>query len=147
MSLETHPSRRLLHTKAVMARMGWSRTTLWRRVRDGADLVAPIAMSLVVAAMLVAIGLTKSLGGFVSLGAGVLSLVVLMVWRRWIDGHRRTVFALGWVGFVIGVVAVVGHGNYHGSLPGASLNFRWQYWTASADMVADHPWTGVGREQ
>jgi prophage regulatory protein len=37
MSLEHSPGRgrRLLSAKQVMARMGWSRTTLWRRVRDG----------------------------------------------------------------------------------------------------------------
>ena len=36
MSLEHNPGRRLLRPKQVMARMGWSRTTLWRRVRAGA---------------------------------------------------------------------------------------------------------------
>ncbi len=35
MSFEHNPGRRLLSAKQVMARMGWSRTTLWRRVRDG----------------------------------------------------------------------------------------------------------------
>jgi O-Antigen ligase len=119
---------------------------LWRRVRSSAEVVAPIAMSVVGVAMLAAIGLTKSLGGFVSLGAGLLLTAALMKWHRWIDANRRKAFAIGWIGFGVGVVAAVGHGAYHGSLPGASLNFRWQYWTASAEMIADHPWTGVGRE-
>ena len=35
MPLEHAPGRRLLSVKQVMDRMGWSRTTLWRRVRDG----------------------------------------------------------------------------------------------------------------
>ncbi len=35
MSLEHSPGRRLLRPKQVMVRMGWSRTTLWRRVRAG----------------------------------------------------------------------------------------------------------------
>ena len=35
MSIEHNPGRRLLSPKQVMARMDWSRTTLWRRVRDG----------------------------------------------------------------------------------------------------------------
>ena len=35
MSLEHSPGRRLLRPKQVMTRMGWSRTTLWRRVRAG----------------------------------------------------------------------------------------------------------------
>ncbi len=33
MSIEHSPGRRLLRAKQVMVRMGWSRTTLWRRVR------------------------------------------------------------------------------------------------------------------
>lgn len=35
MPLKHAPGRRLLSVKQVMDRMGWSRTTLWRRVRDG----------------------------------------------------------------------------------------------------------------
>ena len=41
MSIEHSPGRRLLRPKEVMARMGWSRTTLWRRVRAG-DFCAPV---------------------------------------------------------------------------------------------------------
>ena len=41
MSLEHNPGRRILRAKAVMARMGWSRTTLWRRVRAG-EFPAPV---------------------------------------------------------------------------------------------------------
>ena len=41
MSLEHSPGRRILRAKAVMSRMGWSRTTLWRRVRAG-EFPAPV---------------------------------------------------------------------------------------------------------
>ena len=41
MSLEHNPGRRLLSPKQVMARMGWSRTTLWRRVSAG-EFCAPV---------------------------------------------------------------------------------------------------------
>ncbi len=41
MSLEHSPGRRLLSPKQVMVRMGWSRTTLWRRVRAG-EFPAPV---------------------------------------------------------------------------------------------------------
>ena len=41
MSIEHGPGRRLLSPKTVMARMGWSRTTLWRRVVAG-DFPAPV---------------------------------------------------------------------------------------------------------
>ncbi len=35
MSPKHNPDRRLLRPKEVMERMGWSRTTLWRRVSTG----------------------------------------------------------------------------------------------------------------
>ena len=41
MSLERSPGRRILRAKTVTARMGWSRTTLWRRVRAG-EFPAPV---------------------------------------------------------------------------------------------------------
>ena len=41
MSIEHNPGRRILRAKAVMFRMGWSRTTLWRRVRAG-EFPAPV---------------------------------------------------------------------------------------------------------
>ena len=44
MSIEQSLGRRLISTKQVMARMGWSRTTLWRRVVSG-DFPAPVKTS------------------------------------------------------------------------------------------------------
>ncbi len=41
MSFEHSPGRRLVSAKQVMARMNWSRTTLWRRVRAG-EFPAPV---------------------------------------------------------------------------------------------------------
>ncbi len=41
MSAEHSPGRRLVPAKQVMARMGWSRTTLWRRVKAG-EFPAPV---------------------------------------------------------------------------------------------------------
>ena len=41
MSSEHGQGRRILRAKAVMSRMGWSRTTLWRRVRAG-EFPAPV---------------------------------------------------------------------------------------------------------
>lgn len=41
MSIEHSPGRRLISTKRVCDRMGWSRTTLWRRVSAG-EFCAPV---------------------------------------------------------------------------------------------------------
>ena len=42
MSIEHNPGRRLISTKQVCDRMGWSRTTLWRRVSAG-EFPAPVS--------------------------------------------------------------------------------------------------------
>jgi hypothetical protein len=60
--------------------------------------------------------------------------------------HRRSMFAAGWLTVVAVASVVAGWGMLKGGLPHPSLDFRWQYWTASAAMFGDHPWTGVGAE-
>jgi|CXWL01.1.fsa_nt_gi hypothetical protein len=93
-----------------------------------------------------AVFLTGSMGAAVS-GATGLALLVIACWKRdWIATHRRRAFWISCMAIIVGVAAVIGHGLYHDSLPGWSLTFRWQYWKASASMIADHFWTGVGRE-
>ncbi|MCP4246858.1 MAG: O-antigen ligase family protein [bacterium] len=109
------------------------------RVFAGALLVVGLAI-------LAASVLTKSKGALL---AGAVAVVVWMgrhIWAGWFVRHRRRALALGWALVTGGVLACIGHGLYHGSLPGASLNFRWQYWTTSARLFADHYPTGVGRE-
>lgn len=96
------------------------------------------------AAILSAAVLTQSRGALIggALAAGLCAA------RLWFDGiyerHSRRIIVFGLAGAVCIALAVVGHGLYHGSLPGRSLDFRWKYWTASARMVVDHPLTGVG---
>lgn len=93
--------------------------------------------------------LTKSKGGILAFIAGLALFAGLLAFRRQLAAHRRLVLAAaaplvllsaGAAGYVI-----VRYGLQHGSLPGGnSMLVRWQYWTASARMYADHPWTGVG---
>jgi hypothetical protein len=60
--------------------------------------------------------------------------------------ERRMIFIALWGLFAVGVLAVVGYGWVKGTLPGSSLMFRWQYWTAALQMFLRYPLTGVGRE-
>lgn len=123
------------------------------QLRKGRELSAnPLsALALIVAVILAillvgAVFLTGSTGTMVA-GAIGLSLLVATWWKRkWIASRRRRVFWFSWIAVIAGIAAVVGHGLYHDSLPGWSLTFRWQYWKASAAMIVDHFWTGVGRE-
>ncbi len=125
----------------MVAALGWSR----RRagpvplVGVGAMIAAGIGFSILAGA-----ATTHSRG---ALAGGAVALVVAGarfacadVWRR----NARRVFLLGWIAVGLVALGVVGHGMFHGSLPGRSLDFRWKYWTASAHMAADHPMTGVG---
>jgi hypothetical protein len=59
---------------------------------------------------------------------------------RW----RRVLVTLVVVGFVAGMVVVVGYGVHYGRLPSKSLLFRWYYWSAGAQLVHEHPALGVG---
>ncbi len=76
--------------------------------------------------------------------------VAAMVWwrweqpRAWVVRHWRALLTAGWMAVLLLGVATVAVGLRHGGLPGASLTFRWHYWTGAAYVVAGHPLTGVG---
>ncbi len=116
----------------------------WKAGATAAVRATSLVGFLVAAVVLAAAMLTHSrgalAGGAVAAGLCLFRLVYDNVCRR----HARALFRYGWAALILVGVAVVGHGLYHGSLPGRSLSFRWHYWTASAQMVSDHPWTGVG---
>lgn len=119
---------------------------VWKRAKDVNDGAAALGLTVLALVMACGIWMTGSRGAMISAAAGIAFWVVLR-WRRdWLRANRGKAFWLGWAAIGSGVIAVVGHGLYHDELPGASLTFRWQYWTASTEMIADHPLTGVGRE-
>ncbi len=125
---------------------GVSFAGLRRRPRSELEwLVAGSALALT-AAILGALVLTGSAGAMTAAGAGGLLWLGLRWFGGWIEAHRRHALWIGWACVLAAAIAVVSHGLYHKSLPSWSLTFRWQYWTASAEMIEDHPWTGVGRE-
>ena len=104
-----------------------------------------IAATIVVAGLL----LTKSKGGILGflVAASLFGLWVLL--RPKLAAHRKSALALfGSLALilVLGIgYATISYGLEHGRLPGGnSMLVRWQYWHASAQMVADHPFTGVG---
>lgn len=64
--------------------------------------------------------------------------------REWLGRHSRLAYGIGAAAVVLGAAALIGHGIYHGSLPNDSLNFRWRYWVAAAELVKESPLNGVG---
>ncbi|MDO8632375.1 MAG: O-antigen ligase family protein, partial [Phycisphaerales bacterium] len=117
-----------------------------QRPRSDIEWLVAAGTVLLVGAIFGALVLTKSAGAMIAAGAGAVLWIGLRRLAPWIEAHRRRAVLMGWACVAAVAVTVVGHGVYHESLPGWSLTFRWQYWTTSAEMIADHPWTGVGRE-
>jgi hypothetical protein len=92
------------------------------------------------------VSLTSSTGALVAGGLGGAVLLARMLGPARSTNRRRSMFATGWLTVVAVTSVVAGWGMLKGGLPHPSLDFRWQYWTASAAMFGDHPWTGVGAE-
>ncbi len=118
---------------------------LIRRGRPAGQWIAPALVALAAVGVLLAgLLLTASRGAMVALAAGLLVLVLVIAARGRIA--RRPGAALGLL--VAGYVAVIGTGAAwgltRGTLPGASLAFRWQYWRAAARAIGDAPLTGIG---
>ncbi len=102
------------------------------------------------AAMALGLFLTHSRGAIVAgLLCGLGWVVSAVVWwrgerlRAWARRRWSGLVVAGWVGVLALVLATVALGMTRG-LPGASLAYRWFYWTGAMRMVAAHPWTGVG---
>ena len=131
-----HCRRRILATRASPAD-GRSPAT---------DIALALGVTLLTAVMLAAVFLTGSRGAMLSGLAGL--ALWLLIWgaHAWVRRRPRAAFAALWLMVLSGAGASVLYGTWKDGLPGASLSFRWQYWTASAEMIADRPWTGVGRE-
>jgi tetratricopeptide (TPR) repeat protein len=95
------------------------------------------------------LGATLVTGSLGAVAAGVVGLICwcgFRLFRGWVRAHHRAALGLGWLAALAIMLCAVAYGLRTGSLPQASLDFRWKYWQASAAMVRDHFWTGVGRE-
>ena len=118
--------------------------------KDNPDRFHPFLLPAIATAMAIAgLFLTKSKGGILAFAAGLALFAALLTFRRQLGSHRRLALAVSipLVLVLAGLAsyAMVSYGLKHGSLPGGnSMLVRWQYWTASARMYADHPLTGIG---
>ena len=76
----------------------------------------------------------------------LIGIILLVTWRCAAFLRRRPARAYAFVAAIIlaGIVGVIGMGIVSHKLPGASLNFRWRYWTAAWPMFKEHPLGGVG---
>jgi len=118
----------------------------WRRPKTLENRLTAIAATLGTLLILAAVGLTKSLGAIIAGLAGLALWLLLVLGRSWIDAHRTKAVLVGWICAAVGAFGVISYGLYRNALPGWSLTFRWQWWRASSELITDHAFTGVGRE-
>jgi hypothetical protein len=114
--------------------------------RAMSDVLTAVGATLVAALILGAITLTGSRGAVLSVVVGLAFAATSRFLRPWIAANQGMSFAIAWVAIAAGLAMATLYGAIRDSLPGASLQFRWEYWTASSRMIAEHGRTGVGRE-
>lgn len=93
-----------------------------------------------------ALWLTGSNGALGALLLAALTAGVLFRFRERIGANplRWTAIGIGlYLGILLGVAMI---GVSRGTLPGSSLAFRWEYWSAALRAWEDAPLTGIGRE-
>jgi tetratricopeptide (TPR) repeat protein len=114
--------------------------------RDEPVWLVPIAIATLLA--IVMIYWTHSKAAMATFGLALLAFATIAVARPWLAAHSRKAYWAGLIVCALGIVAVAGHGIYHGGLfPGHfsnSLHFRWRYWVAAERMFETQPMLGVG---
>lgn len=96
---------------------------------------------------LLAIGVvfTGSRGAMVAMAFGVLTLLAGVGLPLQNFARPRGLFLMIASTYCAAILGGLTFGVLRGGLPGASLNFRWEYWTAAAGAYQEAPWTGLGR--
>ncbi len=106
--------------------------------------VGALIFRMLALALFAAILTTGSRGGLVAAVVGGVLWFVLGYVGDTLRRHWRATLA-GAAALVIGgALAVAVIGAARGGLPGRSLDFRWQYWKVTREIIAEHQWTGVG---
>jgi len=102
--------------------------------------ITSLAFPLCAAALVLALS-RGATGAAVLVG---LSAAVVLRFRRRLTGHRRKWMLTAVLVTAALIGAVVACGLKYDSLGAKTMTFRWYYWTASAEIIADEPVWGVG---
>lgn len=94
--------------------------------------------------LFLAILLTRSRMAVVATVTGLTLWLVMRQFHVRLRRHARATLVWVIVAVAVASLCVLVYGTIRGGLPTASLNFRWQYWTAAVDILTEHAWTGVG---
>ena len=125
--------------------MGW----IAQRFSESSEKSPGVDWGVAVVALVLACGVwllyhTASKAADATTAAALVMLLCIYPLRRWLSVHSARAFWLGCAAVWAALFAVVGHGWYHGGLPGSSLNFRWWYWTGALHMFPGHWLAGIG---
>ena len=101
---------------------------------------------LVISALLFGAVLTKGMGTTIAGVAGITLLASRILKSDFYIKKPKRIFAIGWVCTCAITSIFIIWGITHNGFPNASIDFRWDYWTASAKMFTDNWLTGVGAE-
>lgn len=99
-------------------------------------------LAVVVAAT--AIVLTRSKGGIAAAAVAFVAAILVILRREFFARHRRKFLAACAAVILMGICAVAGWGKIRGSLPGWSMQVRWEYWVGSVDIIKENPVFGFG---
>lgn len=116
------------------------------RPRAASRAVAAVIAVILAAAIIAALWTTGSTGAAIALAfaAAVAAAIALLRHRIAARPGRAAALFLGIQAAAL--VLLLGFGLARSTLPGASLAFRWEYWTAAGQAFAEAPLTGIGRE-
>ena len=104
-----------------------------------------VAVALAAAVIVFGLIITHSKGAIGTSLIAAVMFVTYLCFGEWLKAHKKTILILCILLVIAGGCAAVLYGLAHDRLPGgSSMLVRWQYWRASAEMYADHPFTGVG---
>ena len=106
--------------------------------------LAAILAILASAAIVVVLVLTRSRAGIAVAAVGAAAAATIAWQRHRLAAHWKKAVLVAGAAIVVLIAAVAAYGLRNDSLPGKSMTFRWFYWTASAEIIRDHPLWGVG---
>jgi hypothetical protein len=115
-----------------------------QRVRDRDEPIWPTLLALAVVASLYVLYYTGARAAIITPLMAI--AIIIFGWRygSMIAQRRTMLFTIACGAAVFAVVAIIGHGWFHGTLFHDSLTFRWKYWVGSFALFKEHSLLGVG---
>ena len=126
------------------ARSYKARRAASRRGEIDLPLLAGLLMLVPAAGAIAALLLTGSLGAVAAAGAALAGAAIAWRFRGPLSRHWGKAVIVVALLFAAGLAGTVAYGLKHDRLPSKTMTFRWYYWTASAGIVVERPWWGVG---